>query len=43
MCHSWRAKGFCYNNCKLAYGHTESPAEETDRFWEWCQEAYGSQ
>ena len=42
MCHSWRAKGFCYDGCRLGYDHNESTAEEDDRFWSWCQEAYTS-
>ncbi|VEU43031.1 unnamed protein product, partial [Pseudo-nitzschia multistriata] len=43
MCHSWRAKGFCYDGCKLGYDHSPLADEDQDRFWDWCQEAYGSQ
>ena len=43
MCHSWHAKGFCYSGCKLSYDHHEPQEDEKDRFWAWCQEAYGPQ
>ena len=39
-CITFHCKGYCYDQCRLAYDHKPNATADADSFFEWCREAY---